>query len=99
MSADAGSTGADNRIDDSAIAVEKALSDCSDLESDDVLWLGELAWQIMVAPICFVPNFGKEIGFERFEGIVSDIFEYRKIGIEEKGWFEGRSVERWCLEI
>lgn len=79
ISADAGSTGADKRMDESASAAENALSDvaagCSEVEAAaDVLWLGELAEHMIVAARGFVLNsFWVAIAVERFVGIVRDI--------------------------
>lgn len=71
MSAEAGGTGADKRIDDSAIAAEKAFNGEFVEDSSTV------AEQTMVAVLDFVLNWEFSLGFvmavERLVGIVRDI--------------------------
>lgn len=75
MSAEAGSTGADKRTEESARAAENAFND-DDGDCSELPLLEELAEQRTVAALVgFVINLDVGLmGLERFVGIVSDIF-------------------------
>jgi len=76
MSAEAGRTGADNRIEDKASAAENAFNEdeLSSVELETGVWFEE---HTMVEVLGFVvnwdPNLDVEMGFERFVGIVRDM--------------------------